>query len=95
LQVIWDDQCSPLRANIIYGDLSQVSNYQVLGSKCEISNPDIWQIGNATNIWFVIVSDNGEGTESSWGMSSFGQRNGDNPSNQCGNNFRDNRGTCP
>ena len=95
LQVIWDDQCLPFKANIIYGDLSQVSSYQISDSKCNISNPDIWDIGSTTNIWFIIVSDNGAGTESSWGESSFGQRNGENASGQCGNNLRDNSGTCP
>jgi len=95
LQVIWDDQCLSLKTNIIYGDLSQVSSYQISGSKCNISNPDIWDIGSTTNIWFIIVSDNGAGVESSWGESSFGQRNGENASGECGNNLRDNSGTCP
>jgi alpha-tubulin suppressor-like RCC1 family protein len=95
LQIIWDDQCLPFKTNIIYGDLSQVSSYQISDSKCNISNPDIWDIGSTTNIWFIIVSDNGAGVESSWGESSFGQRNGENASGQCGNNLRDNSGTCP
>ncbi|MEJ5165507.1 MAG: S8 family serine peptidase [Thermoanaerobaculia bacterium] len=95
LIVNWDDQCATSNVNIIYGPLSGLSSYQIAGSKCDILNPDTWNIGSTTNIWFVLVTDNGAGTESSWGMSSSGQRNGTTPSGQCGNNSRDNSGTCP
>ncbi|MEJ5165896.1 MAG: hypothetical protein WHV67_02585 [Thermoanaerobaculia bacterium] len=96
LEISWDGQCNPQNANIIYGDLSGLSSYQITGSKCAIQNPDTWVIGETSNIWFVIVSDNGAGTESSWGYNSSGQhRNGTNASLQCGNSSRDNSGTCP
>ncbi|MEJ5166334.1 MAG: S8 family serine peptidase [Thermoanaerobaculia bacterium] len=95
LKIFWDSQCNPENTNIIYGNLSGLSSYQISGSKCDIQNPDIWSIGTTTDIWFVLVSDNGRGTESSWGFSSTGQRNGTVPSFQCGNILRDNSGTCP
>lgn len=95
IKVSWDSQCNPENTNIIYGPLSGLSSYQIAGSKCDISNPEILDLKNITDIWLVLISGNGKGVESSWGMATGGQRNGTNPSNQCGNNLRDNSGTCP
>ncbi len=95
IQVNWDDHCAPTNANIIYGKLSGISSYTLDGSKCDISNPDTWNIGTTTNIWFITVTDEGQGTESSWGSSSTGPRYGTNASGMCGNSTRDNTGTCP
>ncbi len=95
IEISFDEICSPSSINIIYGNLGTISNYTISGSKCGISNPDIWDTGSITNIWFVLVSDNLNGTESSWGYSSSGERNGTNASGQCGNNNRDNSETCP
>lgn len=96
LEINWDGQCNPQNANIIYGPLSEISNYTITGSKCDIQNPDIWNIGETSNIWFVILSDNGAGIESSWGLNSSGEhRNGTTASSQCGNNLKDNSDTCP
>mgnify|MGYP005850015533 CR=1 FL=1 len=95
LQINWDSQCNPKNANIIYGQLADLPSYSIIGSKCNISNPDTWNIGATTNIWFLLLTDEGQGVESSWGYSTSGERNGTNPSNQCSNTQRDNFGTCP
>ncbi len=92
--VDWDNRCEE-EANIIYGNLSQLSNYTISGSVCNIGDNNSWNIGSTTNIWFVLVSDNNNGKESSWGLSSTGQRNDRNASGQCGNTLRDNSGICP
>lgn len=94
LNLDWDNQCDT-NANILYGNLSTISSYTLSGSVCSITDNFSWNLGTTTNIWFILVSDNGSGTESSWGMATSGQRNGTNPSNQCGNSSRNNTGTCP
>ena len=94
IQIDFDETCSPYRVNLLYGNLSNLSNYNLSGAVCNISNPYIWQI-NDENIWFILVSDNGLKKESLWGSSSFSERNGSNPSNYCGNTTKDLTGTCP
>ncbi len=94
IKIDYDDICMPYKVNILYGSLSNLSSYNLSGASCNISNPYIWQI-NDENIWFILVSSNGYGTESLWGSSSFGERNGSKPSNYCGNTTKDLTGTCP
>jgi len=94
IQIDFDETCSPYRVNILYGTFNNLSDYNLSGAVCNISNPYIWQI-NDENIWFLLVTDNGFGKESLWGSSSFGERNGTNPSNYCGNTTKELTGTCP
>jgi uncharacterized repeat protein (TIGR01451 family) len=95
ISVMWDDQCTPTNANILYGSLDQVSAYAVSGAVCDILNPEAWTAVPAGNLWFVVVSDDGAGVESSWGLSTEGERNGLGDSGMCGVTAKDILGTCP
>jgi hypothetical protein len=95
ISVTWDDQCTPTNVNILYGSLDQVSTYAVSGAVCDILNPEAWTAAPAGNLWFVVVSDDGAGVESSWGLSTEGERNGLTDSGMCGITAKDILGTCP
>jgi len=95
ISVAWDDQCAPAGARILYGSLDQVSTHAVSGAVCDIANPEVWNVVPAGDIWFVIVSDDGSGVESSWGQGSAGERNGLWDSGMCGSLTKDLTGSCP
>lgn len=94
LLIEWDDWCSPLNTNIIFGPLSGLDEYTISGSKCGIASPDTWSLSDS-DIWFVLVSDDGLGIESSWGRATNGERNEMTASHACGNTEKDPSGTCP
>jgi uncharacterized repeat protein (TIGR01451 family) len=93
--VTWDDQCAPINANILYGSLDQVSTYAVSGAVCAIQNPEAWTAVPGGNLWFLVVTDDGAGVESSWGFGTDGERNGLADSGMCGVTAKDLLGTCP
>jgi hypothetical protein len=93
--VTWDDQCAPTAANILYGPLDQVSTHTVSGAVCGILNPETWVSVPAGDLWFVVVSDDGVGVESSWGLGTEGERNGLVESGMCGSTAKDINGVCP
>jgi hypothetical protein len=95
LGVNWDDQCTPAGAKIVYGDLAQLSSYTVGGSVCSIANPEAWTTVPAGNVWFLVLTSDGTGAESSWGLSTEGERNGLSPSNTCADTAKELTGTCP
>ncbi len=95
LSVTWDSQCSPVDTKIIYGSLSEVSTHTVSGAVCSVSTPMVWDAVPAGDVWFVLVSDDGLGIESSWGESSEGERNGIVDSATCGSTAKDIVGGCP
>jgi subtilisin-like proprotein convertase family protein len=95
LSVTWDDQCAPASARILYGPLDQLSTTSITGAVCDIANPEIWESVPAGDIWFVLVSDDGSGVESSWGDGSGGERNGISGSGMCGCVTKDILGSCP
>jgi subtilisin-like proprotein convertase family protein len=95
LEIAWDDQCSPASARIVYGSLDQVSSHVVSGAVCDIADPQIWDGVPAGDLWFVLVSDDGLGVESSWGLASGGERNGLADSDTCGSVTKDITGACP
>ena len=95
ISVTWDDQCAPASAKIVYGPLDQVSGYTVSGGVCGISNPQSWIGVPAGSLWFVVVTDDGASMESSWGQSTFGERNGLGDSGTCGSTAKDITGVCP
>jgi hypothetical protein len=94
LVVQWDDQCAA-SANILYGPLAQVSTYGLLGSICAVASPAAWDGVPAGDLWFLLVSDDGLGTESTWGQATGGERNGLTASGECGTSTKDVWGTCP
>jgi hypothetical protein len=93
--VHWDDRCDPYEANLIYGPLDQLSSYSVTGANCSVSEPVLWDTVPAGNIWFLMVGEAKSHLESSWGRSSYGERNGLAASGQCGTTFKSPVGTCP
>lgn len=94
LSLTWDGECSPFKTDVLYGRLGDLPSYALLGSKCDITNPDTW-VASESDLWFILVSDDGLGTESSWGSATSGPRNGTAVSGCCGNTARDNSGACP
>ena len=61
----------------------------------ENRNPEIWDPAPAGDLWFVLVGDDGAGTESAWGQGFFGERNGLVASGACGSSAKDVTATCP
>jgi len=95
ISVAWNAQCAPAGAKIVYGPLDQVSSYAISGAVCDISNPESWTSVPAESLWFLLISDDGGGAESSWGRSSAGERNGLTHSGTCGSTAKDIGGSCP
>ena len=85
----------PYMDKVLHGALSGVSSYTVAGAVCGVTNPVIWDPVPAGSLWFLLVSDDGSGSESSWGTGAFGERNGLGASNTCGSSAKDLSGTCP
>ncbi len=95
LSVSWDDQCAPSSAKLIYGDLGQVSTYAIGGSVCGIADPETWTAVPPGDLWFLVLTGDGQGAESSWGLATEGERNGLSPSDTCGDTAKEISGTCP
>jgi len=95
IEIEWDDQCAPAGAKIVHGSLDQLSTYAVSGSVCDIANPESWTAVPAGDLWFLILGTDGLGVESSWGLSTDGERNGLIPSNTCADTHKEITGTCP
>ncbi|MBN2382524.1 hypothetical protein JXQ70_06545 [bacterium] len=104
LLITWDASCAPIQANILYGNLGDITSYVLQPSgtnECDIITSGntnyTWNIGSTTNIWFILVSDNTGTIEGSWGYSDIGTedfRNGGIASGQCGCDDRSNAGAC-
>ena len=98
IDVTWNaGRCPSPGYHLIYGDLPDVAAYTISGSECGLGNT-----GSATGIpvppddlWILVVANDGEQTEGSWGQATGGERNGPVPSGECGFVMRDNSGTCP
>ncbi len=92
--------CPAPSYSIYYGNLSSVSSYTFSGSACSIDTDGTydWTSVPSENLFFIIVSSNGSGTEGSWGKDfingTHNERGGTTPSNLCGNTLHDNGGTC-
>jgi hypothetical protein len=99
IALAWDtSSCTAENYNVLYGSLANVSSFALTGAACALGTTGqaTWSGVPAGNLWFVIASQNGSGTEGSWGESAVGvQRNGTTASGQCGNSLRNNSGTCP
>jgi len=95
----WDvSACPAAEYHVLYGALATVSSYTVDGGVCGLgaSGSTTWTGVPQGNLWFVVTSGNGAGTESTWGKDSSGSNiAGTTPSGLCGGLVRDNSGTCP
>ncbi len=99
LGLAWDvTTCASSDHHVLYGNLSSVASATVTGAVCHLgaSGSATWNGVPASNLWFVIVGDDGGTTESTWGTDpTSGQRGGATVSGQCGMTARDNSATCP
>jgi hypothetical protein len=95
LELSWDDLCVAPATKVLYGPLSGVSTWQIGGAECSALTPMVWDPVPAGDLWFVIIGDDGAGTESSWGMASSGERNAMSASGMCGSAAKDVSATCP
>jgi len=94
----WNTGCGDVGYHGIYGLLSSVSTYSVLGGVCTLGSTGTgsWSGVPAGNLWFLIAGDNGAGVEGTWGVNSQGlDRKGGTPSGVCANTVRSNVGSCP
>jgi hypothetical protein len=96
IDLTWDAaSCGSGDFNLLYGDLSGVSTYSLSGSQCSIGNGDYaWNSAPSGSVWFLIVGGDGAGTESSWGRSTVGERNGLDASGECGAANKNTVATC-
>ena len=95
LLLSWDDQCGPVTAKVIYGPLDQVTTLTPTGHACAIANPHVLDLAAVGDFWFIVIGEDGAGIESSWGTSSFGERNALSASGTCGSTVKDITAVCP
>jgi sugar lactone lactonase YvrE/photosystem II stability/assembly factor-like uncharacterized protein len=92
--------CQAPSYSIYYGNLNSVSSCTFSGSVCSIDTDGSydWTSVPAENLFFIVVSNNGSGTEGSWGKNfingTYNERGGTTQSNLCGNTIHDNGGIC-
>jgi subtilisin-like proprotein convertase family protein len=89
--------CPAPNYHLLYGTLAGLPTYTLSGSVCGLGPVGSfdWSALPAGNLWFVVVSDNADTTEGSWGTGTAGERNGTTASATCGFTQRNNTGTCP
>ncbi|NIM64066.1 MAG: hypothetical protein GTO30_21185, partial [Acidobacteria bacterium] len=85
--------------NLVYGDLSDVASYSLLGGECAIgvSGTYDWLNAPAGDLYFLVVGVDDTGVyESSWGnRNPPAERNGGAPSFICGATNKIVTETCP
>jgi hypothetical protein len=96
IRVTWDVFCGGAGYHLLYGSLSGVSGPTPVGAECDLaSGVHDWPAVPAGDLWFLVVGNDNDSTEGSWGRRSDGsERAGTTPSAQCGMTFHDNTGTC-
>ena len=97
IQIEWDATSCPAGGyNLLYGDLAAVSGATLSGSECSIGTGGsyLWSGAPAGDLFFLVVGTDGAAVESSWGESYLGERNGLDPSGQCGVTLKDVSNVC-
>ena len=99
IDVGWDTaSCTAVGYNLVYGNLTDVSTYALAGSECSLGTAGIynWNGVPAGDLFFLVIGNDGAGTESSWGIDSqLGERNGLTPSGECSATAKTVTGVCP
>jgi hypothetical protein len=99
IDVAWDTaSCAAAGYDLIYGNLADVSTWTISGGECSLgtAGSHTWSGVPAGDLFFLVIGNDGAGTESSWGIDSqLGERNGLTPSGQCGTVAKEISGTCP
>jgi hypothetical protein len=95
--VMWDaTNCPSDGYHLLYGYGSGLPTYSVAGGACGlgVSGTAVWyNVPDPSSdgrgfLWFLIVGDNGDDVEGSWGQASSGQERGIGPSGVCGMTIR-------
>ena len=96
LQIDFDASCGAADYNLIHGDLANVAAMTINGGECSLgtSGSFNWSGAPAGNLFYLIVGTDGNGIESSWGSTSFGERGGIIASGQCGNTAKEISNVC-
>ena len=99
VRIRWDvNTCASIDYHVLYGDLGQVGTLDPNGAACDPgpSGEYTWTGVPSGSLWFVVVGNNGAGTEGSWGMDSAGHHRGlAGASGMCGCLTQETSGTCP
>jgi hypothetical protein len=100
IRIDWDTSSCPANDyNLIFGNLTEVSTYTLLGGECALggSGTYVWNGVPAGDLFILLVGQDHTGVyESSWGTDSTdSERNGTAPSNMCGVTSKDGTETCP
>ena len=95
----WDaGSCPVTNYNLLYGTLSNVSTYSLLGSECALGGGGsyLWTgVPDGDLFWLIVGEDATSVYESSWGTSSAGvERNAGAPSAMCNSTTRDDTLSC-
>lgn len=89
----WDAATCPSAGyHLIYGSGSSLPSWTVSGGVCALGTTGfatVPSIGDPSLdasrfLWFLVVGDDGVGTEGSWGLTSTGAERGAGPSGSCG-----------
>jgi len=105
LTVTWDaGNCASANYHLLYGKGENLASWAVDGGVCALgaSGTSTWAgvpdpSAYASHfLWFLVVGDNGAGTEGSWGLTYPGgfEEGGTGASNVCGMTVKDLSGTC-
>ena len=88
-----------LQATGAGAEMVLTASHPLEGAVIGIGPPDaeshVWPNPFFGDFWFLVLKDSGLGVESSWGQSSFGERNGDVASGRCGATEKNTTTTCP
>ncbi len=99
IELSWDvSTCQASDYHVLFGSLANAAGLGIDGGVCSIGTVGTftWSSVPPDDQWFLVVSDDGAGTEGSWGTDDSGaQRGGNTASGVCAIINRDNDGTCP
>lgn len=105
MTVTWDSSnCASSNYHIIYGKGEGLANWTADGGVCALGASGEYTWAGVPDpatyasrfLWFLVVGDNGAGTEGSWGLTypAGAEEGGTSPSNVCGMTNKDLSGTC-
>jgi len=85
IRLHWDEQCARPKTNLLYGPLDQIGWMMVpSGSRCDLQSGVSLDDLPDGSLWLLLVGENKLDLESSWGLSSSGERKLFGSSGQCG-----------
>lgn len=95
----WDTaSCVAPDYHILYGPLASLAGYALGGGVCGLgtSGSYTWSGVPSDDLWFLVVGNDGDRVEGTWGKDHSGTHvGGTTASGQCGYSTRDNTGACP